>query len=440
MSVATPTEPYNFDPRWERAVVLLACTRPTFYGSTANLLEPEALGRPEAKLAITAAHAIFRDAGRGPDAVVAVLQRLRRFVNDGRVTIEEVQSVDDYFTAAEEDAIPSEELITSELAPQIQRRLEKKFLVGVVETYRKKGDIGRAATEFAATLGRIGRVDVSLGSRVGPAALAEIAAMRHHERLRTPVIELDGALGGGLPRGSLGVICADTGGGKSMFLSHQGAVSMLAGLFVVAATLEVPRPIWIARVLAAITGIAIDTIVAGDTDEAMRRLEAVSDVLGACLVKDFTPDATTITDIDTWVDECAQREGREPDVVLIDYADRCIPESRQASTYEAMKVVYERARLGAVRRNNWWWTACASKGAGSGKHKKEVLDTDDASDSRHKPRVSDAWITGNPRSGGDEILWHVAKYRHGAAGQKLGPIPHDFACGRVAPVATLGDL
>lgn len=429
-------DPYSFDPRFERAMVFLACSRPAFYGSTGYALEVEALSAPEAKLALTAAHAVYTELGRGPDGLVIVLQRLRRMVDPGgRVTMAEVQAVDDYFTAAEEDArfpLPTEEQAVAELAPLLRRRMEKTIVRAAGDTYSKRGDMN-ALVRLVNEAGRIGRVSISLGTKLGPDMAAEIASMRHMERLSTGVLELDTILDGGLPRGSLGVAVADTGGGKSLFLAQVAAAAVLAGLFVVVATLEVPRPVWLARVLSNITGIPINAILAGELEEALRIFSTYPGI-GALIVEEFTADATTIADLDEWCKVLGQREGRAPDVVVVDYFDKLIPEEKQPSEYLACKKVYEAGRVCAQRDKGWWWTASQSKGdGGNGKHKKEVLTTSDLADSKHKARVADLIVTLNPRSEGAEVLFHVAKFRHGKAGGSIGPLPHDFACARVAP-------
>lgn len=429
-------DPYNFDPRFERAMVFLACSRPAFYGSTGYALEVEALASPEARLALTAAHAVFTELGRGPDGLVIVLQRLRRMVDPGgRVSMVEVQAVDDYFTAAEEDArfpLPSEEQAVAELAPLLRRRMEKTVVRAAGDTYSKRGDMG-ALVRLVNEVGRIGRTNISLGTRLGPEMAAEIAAMRHMERLTTGVLELDTILDGGLPRGSLGVVCADTGGGKSLSLAQVAAAAVLAGLFVGVATLEVSRPVWLSRVLSNITGIPINTILAEGPEAALAILNTYP-ALGALIVEEFTADATTVEDLDEWTKVLSQREGRSPDVVVVDYFDKLIPAEKQPSEYLACKKVYEAGRVCAKRSGGWWWTASQSKGdGGNGKHKKDVLGTGDLADSKHKARVADLIVTLNPRSEGAEILFHVAKFRHGKAGSSVGPLPHDFACARVAP-------
>lgn len=429
-------DPYNFDPRFERAMVFLACSRPAFYGSTGYALEVEALAAPEARLALTAAHAVFTDIGRGPDGLVIVLQRLRRMVDPGgRVTMAEVQAVDDYFTAAEEDArfpLPTEEQAVAELAPLLRRRMEKTIVRAAGDTYSKRGNMN-ALVRLVNEAGRIGRVNISLGTKLGPEMAEEIAAMRHMERLSTGVLELDTILDGGLPRGSLGVVVADTGGGKSLALAQVAAAAVLAGLFVVVATLEVPRPVWLSRVLSNITGIPINTILAEGPHAALAMLSAYPS-LGALIVEEFTADATTIADLEEWTKVLGQREGRTPDVVIVDYFDKLIPEEKQPSEYLACKKVYEAGRVCAQKAKTWWWTASQSKGdGGNGKHKKETLTTSDLADSKHKARVADLIVTLNPRSEGAEVLFHVAKFRHGKAGGSVGPLPHDFACARVAP-------
>jgi hypothetical protein len=65
---------------------------------------------------------------------------------------------------------------------------------------------------------------------------------------------------------------------------------------------------------------------------------------------------------------------------------------------------------------------------------------EDVADSSNKVRVADKVVTVNPSEDQTECLFFVAKNRTGAARVKVGPLPCNFACGMVAPMAPLFNL
>ena len=58
----------------------------------------------------------------------------------------------------------------------------------------------------------------------------------------------------------------------------------------------------------------------------------------------------------------------------------------------------------------------------------------------HKVPVSDLVQTLNVRDDGEQIMFYVAKNRTGKSRQQIGPLPHEFECGRIAPVLRDEDL
>jgi hypothetical protein len=96
-----------------------------------------------------------------------------------------------------------------------------------------------------------------------------------------------------------------------------------------------------------------------------------------------------------------------------------------------MRDVYEGLRLFAVERNMWCWTASQSKAKGKDKGSKHNRDVESLADSMHKGRVADLVVTLNVNDDGNEVTMFVAKNRTGKSRFAIGPLPTDFALGRM---------
>ncbi len=433
MVAVKSSKPYNLDPLFEKHVVALACSNPRFYGRVGTVLDPELLKLDASKAAIRAAHAIYQDVGHGPSASVIVIQRLRGWMADGKLTLEVIKDVAELFDASEDEGTPDVESVIAELAPILQQRMRDEAVLVAIESHGKKGDLSRV-TALETKAARIGVSDTSVGTVLGAESWAEMASMREMERLPTGIVELDGALDGGLVRGGLGVFVGASGDGKSMALSHVAGVNLVNGLFIGYATLELPRAEVLARVKANITSIPINALKAGDTKDARARLAALAGRLGKFVVMDFTPYATTIEDIKEWVDQCEAFYGRKMDVLIVDYGDKVGVKAKKgeqaSSEYTSGRVVYEGLRIYADERKMFCWTASQ---ANRQKDKKKVLDLNDVADSLHKIRVADLVVTINLQGEGEDmqVVLNIAKHRTGRSRIKIGPLPSAYEIGQV---------
>lgn len=429
------SDPYWFDPAFERAVLTLCCSNPRFWGRIGYALDPDALGLEPSKLAWRACFQVSRDLGKGPEGGLIVLQRLRRWMSEGKAKLEDIQAVSEMFDAAEDAGMPSEETVVMELKPILAKRLKGDALRLAMDEYAKDGTFERTqALMVKAT--NLGDANTSVGTELGAGSYAEIEKLKHLDRLPLGIMELDQALDGGLRRGGLGILVGGSGDGKSMGLSHIGAHSMKAGLFVLYATLEVIPADVLARVKANITGVPINAIL--ENAELVRpQLEGTS--LGPFIVQEFTPQATTMQDIENWVATCEQAKGRKVDLLITDYGDKLIAPKSSGKDgehgYTQGRVVFERMRIYANDRKIWHWTAAQGTRQ---KDKRKRLDLNDVADSMHKVRVADLVITLNAIDDGDmgqaQIAFNVAKNRHGKGKAYVGPLPTDFECGRISPI------
>jgi hypothetical protein len=310
-----------------------------------------------------------------------------------------------------------------------------------VEDAGKGKELSGLASELLRVEG-IGVVGEGVGSSLGLSSFEGIRELRQKCRLGTGIDELDFALGGGLPVGTLGFAVGSSGEGKSMFLNHVACQKVWEGGFVGYATLELAKAFVEARAIANLTGVPttdIENLDEKAVAHAKERLEVALDVGGVLNVKDFTPMVTQVEDIARWVDECEQERSRHMDLLIVDYADKLGMVSRkgeQRSGYETGRIVSEGLKNLAAAKQHFSWTASQSRRKENrGKANATPKDLDDVADSMEKPRIAHIVVTLNGCGNeNDEILYFVAKNRSGKSRQKVGPIPHDFTLGRMSPI------
>jgi len=431
--IPTKQDPYQFGSEFERAIVALACTNPRFFGRVGMDVDPELLKNEAAKIALRACRAINNDLGHGPDKALFVIQRLRRWMDDGKVTIEQIKKVADLIDSAEDAGMPDPEAVIVELAPILQQRLRDQAVKSAIHSFGQSGDL-RKTIELEEKAQRVGQVDTSVGTMLGNESWTEVASLKDLERLRLGITELDSELDGGLQRGGLGILLGASNDGKSMGLSHIASVNVLDGLFVGYATLELPRPIVLARIKAAMTNTPINALLQGDMVQARKLLSGMS--VGKLCVQDFTPYATSIEDLKEWVSRAEDLVKHEMDLLVIDYGDKVGVRKKgkdSESGYTEARVVFEGMRIWAHDRKKFCWTASQ---ATRQKDKRKLLDLNDTADSMHKVRVADLVVTLNvsDTDGQQMIQLYVAKHRTGKSKFAIGPYPTAYDVGQLVSV------
>lgn len=424
-------EPYGLTAAFERVVATTAFLSPKFYAQVGYAVDPDCLVDLDAKLILRAVRAIAQDLGRPSESPVVVLQRIRRWVQEGTTTFDQLQSASDMLDAVEDAGLPSTDEVKAELVPILKRRMEREALDTAFAQYQNKGDLSILSSAFD-KVQRLGEHDTDLGTVLGADSFEQIERLKQIERLPTGILEIDDALGGGMYRGCEGVWCANSGGGKSMALIQNATHAAMLGHFVAMPVLELPVPIILARLKSNMTGIPIDRILMDPKGcGAVERLNEIQSRggFGRIVVKDFSPMTTTVSEITDWVVDVEKEHGEKVTVLVVDYADKCIaPRKSDESSYVTGKLVYEGFRLWAHESRRWFWTASAAKGREDKKGKR--LGQADTADSINKVRVADLWITINPSDAG--MSYFFAKNRLGKADMTVGPIPSDFECARIA--------
>jgi hypothetical protein len=197
-------------------------------------------------------------------------------------------------------------------------------------------------------------------------------------------------------------------------------------------TLELPKPLILARLFANLLDIPIDEVLTTAVDIAKQK--ASSQRFGTCIIEEFAPKVTTVDDVKEFVEKIEAELKRPVDLLVIDYADKLGTRKLVDSSYQAMSQVYEGLRYYAVEKNMWVWTASQpQRSKDKGKKKIEI---DNLSDSQEKVRVADMVLAINKKDEGTQLEFCLLKNRMGTADQTVGPLPHEFDMGRIAPIVT----
>lgn len=197
------------------------------------------------------------------------------------------------------------------------------------------------------------------------------------ERLDAPDI-----LRGGLGRGELGVITANTGVGKSHFLVAMGCAAMRAGKNVVHYTFELSEHE---------TGKRYDSnlcqIPSNDLYE--RKNEVINAYkgmdLGKLIIKEYPTGSASVHTLRNHIEKLTFK-GFKPSVIIVDYADVMKSSREYDSLRHELKLIYTELRNLAVELNVPVWTASQANKDSS---KSEVVGLENMGESYGKAQVAD---------------------------------------------------
>ena len=140
---------------------------------------------------------------------------------------------------------------------------------------------------------------------------------------------VDKRLFGGMNRGELNIFAGGSGAGKSLFLANLGVNWALQGLNVVYLTLELSEELVSMRIDSMITEIPTRDIFK-NIDDVEMKVKVIGKKSGTYQVK-YMPSGKTANDIRSYLKEYEIKLGRKVDVLLVDYLDLLMPQSRKIS-------------------------------------------------------------------------------------------------------------
>lgn len=166
----------------------------------------------------------------------------------------------------------------------------------------------------------------------------------------------------GIPRKTLSVVAAPTGGGKSIFLCHHAAACLRQNRNVLYITLEMSEQRIAERIDANLTNTRLNEL--RELPYAMYEKKfqrAVQDVRGKLIIKEYPTGTASALNFRHLLDELRIKKNFVPDVLIIDYLNICSSSRYKASanvnSYTLVKAIAEELRGLAVETNVQLFTA-----------------------------------------------------------------------------------
>ena len=160
---------------------------------------------------------------------------------------------------------------------------------------------------------------------------------------------------GGLPSKTLNIALAGTGVGKSLFMCHVAASSLLQGKNVLYITLEMAEERIAERIDANLLNINIQQLV--DLPKQMyetKIIKLAQKTVGKLIIKEYPTASAHSGHFKSLLNELALKKGFKPDIIFIDYLNIC-SSSRYKGTivnsYTFVKAIAEELRGLAVEFN-----------------------------------------------------------------------------------------
>lgn len=235
-------------------------------------------------------------------------------------------------------------------------------------------------------------------------------------------IDSQDILRGGLGRGELGVVAANTGVGKSHFLVAMGCAAMLAGKNVIHYTFELSEHETGKRYDSHLCHIPSNEIIERKKEVVNKYNEME---LGKLIIKEYPTGSASVLTLRNHIEKLTLK-GFRPSLVTVDYADVMKSSKSYDSLRHELKLIYTELRNLAVELNIPIWTASQANKDSS---KSDVVGLENLGESYGKAQVADVVLSISRKpmeksTGGGRIF--VAKNRAGRDGL-LFPINIDTA-------------
>ena len=193
-------------------------------------------------------------------------------------------------------------------------------------------------------------------------------------------------LQGGLGRGEIGVVTANTGVGKSHFLVALGANAMKVGKNVVHYTFELSEHAVGLRYDSNICNIPSNDI-PENKDYVIKKYEEKD--LGRLIIKEFPTGSASVITIRNHIEKLMLK-GFVPSLVVIDYADIMRSTRAYDSLRHELKLIYEELRNMAMDLNIPVWTASQ---ANRDSANSDIVGLENMSEAYGKAMVADVVIS-----------------------------------------------
>jgi replicative DNA helicase len=242
---------------------------------------------------------------------------------------------------------------------------------------------------------------------------------RYREDERTPIAtpweSINNLMQGGLGGGDFGLIFGNPGGGKSWSLIAIGGYAVKMGYNVLHYTLELGEAYVGKRYDAFFTNTPVDVI----NKHRTKVEEAVSDLVGQLIIKEYSPGKASISTIESHIQKCID-QGFKPDLIIIDYVDLLGTKKKTSDRKGEIDDIYISTKGLARTLNLPVWSVSQVNRAGA---KDDIIEGDKAAGSYDKIMITDFCMSlSRKRKDKTEGTgrFHLMKNRYGMDGITFG--------------------
>lgn len=160
----------------------------------------------------------------------------------------------------------------------------------------------------------------------------------------------------GMPRKSLIVVAAQSGGGKSLVMTHMAGAALLSGLNVLYISMEMSENRISERIDANLLKVDIQKIIDLGKEQYMNRIDTIREkTRGELYVKEYGPGSASSANFRTLLEELKVKKNFTPDIIFADYlgiiASSRVKMGGNVNNYFYLKSVSEELRSLAVDFN-----------------------------------------------------------------------------------------
>ena len=179
---------------------------------------------------------------------------------------------------------------------------------------------------------------------------------KKEERIPFDIDLLNKITKGGLPRKSMTVLLATTGGGKSLVKCHAAANAMMAGKNVLYITMEMAEERISERIDANLMDCTLDEVTLMPRDVYEKRMSRIKNkATGRLVVKEYPTGSAHVGHFRHLLNELRMKRGFTPDIIFIDYLNICasarVKGAAAANSYTLVKSIAEEVRGLAMEYN-----------------------------------------------------------------------------------------
>jgi len=172
---------------------------------------------------------------------------------------------------------------------------------------------------------------------------------KKEERMPFDIEMLNKVTKGGLPRKSMTVLLATTGGGKSLVKCHMAAHYLLTGKNVLYITMEMAEERIAERIDANMMNVSLDELKIMPRDVYEKRIARIKGkTTGKLVVKEYPTGSAHAGHFRHLLNELKMKRGIAPDVIFIDYLNICassrVKGAAAANSYTLVKSIAEELR------------------------------------------------------------------------------------------------